>query len=395
MGHVVISYSHRDQAVARRPVDALEGAGIRRRLLLLFSLLVIAASPALAQTDAPDGTLLSSEPCPPNPNRSYEDFVRMIRTDLDSEVEAAREENLVMAPISDAQLAAALSDRARVEEGLAYRGFECRVIRYASGGLRIAGLLWKPIDTEGKRLPLLIALRGGNNKFGPMQPWMYQGWHAILKAGYVVLATQYRGGPGSDGSDGFGSRGDLDDVRNLVPLAQALGYVDTSQTFVFGGSRGGMQAYMLAREGFPMRAMAIRAGAGSVRDANRPKLMPMRARMMTDYAADPEAALDRRSAILWADEIKVPTILFHGTADWRVPVKDALDVARGLNKAGTPFALHIYEGDTHAMTLNAPDMIARTLTFFEHYRTGTADDGAKPSEADALPLIHTDGELDR
>ena len=29
------------------------------------------------------------------------------------------------------------------------------------------------------------------------------------------------------------------------------------------------------------------------------------------------------------------------------------------------------------MTLNAPDMIARTLTFFERYRTGTADDGAK------------------
>ena len=94
-------------------------------------------------------------------------------------------------------------------------------------------------------------------------------------------------------------------------------------------------------------------------------------------------------------EIKVPTILFHGTADWRVPVKDALDVAQGLNKAGTPFALHIYEGDTHSMTLNAPDMIARTLTFFEHYRTGTADDGAKPSEADAMPLIHTDSELDR
>ena len=376
MGHMFISNFHRDQKVARRPAYAVGGAGVIRRLLLLLGLLGLASGPALAQTDAPDGTLLSSEPCPPDPNRSYEDVVRMVRTNLDSEVEAAREENLVMPPISDAQLAAALSDRARIEEGLAYRGFECRVISYASGGLRIAGLLWKPIDTEGKRLPLLIALRGGNNKFGPMQPWTYQGWHAILKAGYVVLATQYRGGPGSDGADGFGSRGDLDDVRNLVPLAQTLGYVDTSQTFVFGGSRGGMQAYMLAREGFPMRAMAIRAGAGSVRDAKRPKLIPMRARMMTDYAADPEAALDRRSAILWADEIKVPTILFHGTADWRVPVKDALDVAQGLNKAGTPFALHIHEGDTHSMALNAPDMLERTRAFFEQFRTGAADEGA-------------------
>jgi dipeptidyl aminopeptidase/acylaminoacyl peptidase len=92
--------------------------------------------------------------------------------------------------------------------------------------------------------------------------------------------------------------------------------------------------------------------------------------MMPDYAADPEGALDRRSAVLWAHEIKVPTILFHGTADWRVPVEDALGVAQGLAKAGTPFALHIYEGDTHAMTLNFPDMMARTIAFFEQYRTG-------------------------
>ena len=94
------------------------------------------------------------------------------------------------------------------------------------------------------------------------------------------------------------------------------------------------------------------------------------------FAPSAPAALDRRSAILWADEIKVPTILFHGTADWRVPVKDALDVAQGLNKAGTPFALHIHEGDTHSMALNAPDMLERTLAFFEQFRTGTADEGA-------------------
>jgi dipeptidyl aminopeptidase/acylaminoacyl peptidase len=340
------------------------------RLLIILCLLGLAASPASAQTDAPDGTLLSSEPCPPNPIRSHEDFVRTIREDLDREVEAARKRNLVMPPISDARLAAALPGRAIVEEQLAYRGFECRVISYASGGLRIGGLIWKPIDTQGKRLPLLIALRGGNAMIGGMAPWFLQGWHDFLKAGYVVIATQYRGGPGSDGTDTYGSRGDLDDVRNLVPLAAALGYVDTSQVFVFGGSRGGMQAYMLAREGFPMRAMAIRAGAGNVRDARRPTLMQLITSMMPDYAADPEGALDRRSPVLWADEIKVPTILFHGTADWRVPVEDALGVAQGLAKAGTPFALHIYEGDTHSLTLNLPDVIARTLAFFDQYRAG-------------------------
>jgi dipeptidyl aminopeptidase/acylaminoacyl peptidase len=153
-----------------------------------------------------------------------------------------------------------------------------------------------------------------------------------------------------------------------VPLARSLGYVDTDQVFVHGGSRGGMQAYMLARSGFPLRAMAIRAGAGNLRSTRRPQMLATQKTWMTDYPADGEAAVDRRSAVLWADEIRVPTILFHGTDDWRVPVDDSIEVARGLRRAGTPFEVHLYEGDTHAMDLNQAYMMRRTLAFFERRR---------------------------
>jgi dipeptidyl aminopeptidase/acylaminoacyl peptidase len=275
-----------------------------------------------------------------------------------------------MPPISDERLRASLPGREEVEEHIAYRGFECREITYASGGLEIAGLLWKPKDTRGKPRPLLIALRGGNNTFGPMEPWRYWGWHEYLKAGYVVLATQYRGGPGSEGRDGYGSPGDIADVRNLVPLARSLGYVDTSQVFMHGGSRGGMQAYMLARSGFPLKAIAIRAGAANLRDTDRrPELLNMQKQLMTDFPADGEAAIDRRSAVLWADEIKVPAIIFHGTDDWRVSVDQSLEVAKGLRQARTPFEMHLYEGDTHAMDLNQADMTRRAIAFFDRYRT--------------------------
>jgi len=340
------------------------------RQLLVAAALLAAASvgPVRAATDAPDGTLLSSEPCPPNPVRSYDDHLKAVRAELDAEAALAREENIAMPAVDEARLRASLPSRAEVEDHLAYRGFECRVIAYASGGLRIGGLLWKPVDTRGKRLPLLIALRGGNNKFGAMEPWRYWGWHDILKAGYVVLASQYRGGPGSDGTDSYGSRGDLDDVRNLVPLARSLGYVDTDRLFAHGGSRGGMQLYMLARAGMPFRAMAVRGGVADFR--RNMELRPgMRGatRMMPDHAADPEGALDRRSAAKWAHEIAVPTIIFHGTDDWRSSVQDALDVGDGLHKARTPFEMHLYEGDTHAIDLNQADMIRRTIGFFERH----------------------------
>lgn len=325
---------------------------------------------ALASTNAADGTLLSSEPCPPNPVTSYADFRAAVRASLDAEADEARDENIVMPAISEARLSASLPSKAEVEDHLAYRGFECRAITYASGGLKIAGLLWKPVDTRGKQLPLLIALRGGRGTYGAMEPWRYWGWHDFLKAGYVVLATQYRGGPGSEGEDGFGSPGDLQDVRNLVPLAKSLGYADTDRIFLHGGSRGGMQAYMLARSGFPLRAMAIRAGMGNMRESwkARPGLRPGAVAMMTDYEADGEAAIDRRSATLWAHEIKVPTILFHGSDDWRVRAEDSIEVTQGLLRAKTPFELHLYEGDTHAMDLNQEDMIKRTILFFQRRR---------------------------
>jgi len=338
---------------------------------IVIALLALSAPIAAgAATDAPDGTLLSSEACPSNPVRSHAEYLQAVRTELDKEAIAAREEGLHMPPISDERLRASLPGRREVEEHLAYRGFECRVITYASGGLEIAGLLWKPKDTRGQPRPLLIALRGGNNTFGPMEPWRYWGWHEYLKAGYVVLATQYRGGPGSEGRDGYGSPGDLADVRNLVPLARSLGYVDTSQVFMHGGSRGGMQTYMLARSGFPLKAIAIRAGSGDLRNTDRrPDLLNMQKALMTDFPADGEAAIDRRSAVLWAHEIKVPAIIFHGTDDWRVSVDQSLDVAKGLRRARTPFEMHLYEGDTHAMDLNQADMTRRTIAFFDRYRT--------------------------
>jgi dipeptidyl aminopeptidase/acylaminoacyl peptidase len=336
----------------------------------LAAIALAVASPAVAATDAPDGTLLSSEPCPPSPVRNYDSYIAWLSERLAEEETLARVEAIAFTAPSETALRAMVESPQAVAEHLAYEGFECRVISYASGGLVIGGLLWKPSDTAGKRLPLIVANRGGNSDFGPMSAWAYWGWHEALKAGYVVLASQYRGGPGSEGRDEFGGR-DLDDVRALLPLARSLGYVDTDNVFLFGGSRGGMQSYMLARSGFPARAMAIRAGLADLfrGAADRPQLERDNwSVLMPDYAAGRDAAFERRSASRWAGEIAIPTILFHGSNDWRLDTQDSLDVAAGLKRAGTPYELHLYDSDTHGIDLNQADMLAHALAFFERYR---------------------------
>lgn len=332
--------------------------------MVILAAALLAIAPASA---APvDGTLVSDQPCAANPVRSYDAYVAAERAFLDEERELGEAEGRRMPPVSDAQLRAALDSPAAVADHLAYAGFACRAIVYYSGGLRIAGFLWRPLAPAGRRLPLVIVNRGGNADFGAMEPWRDWGFHDFLTAGYVVLASQYRGGPGSEGSDEFGGH-DVDDVAALLPLARRLGYIDTYRIFVFGGSRGGMESYLLARRGVPIRAMAIRAGVSDLFSAAaaRPAFEWLAlAPRIPGYAASRDALLAERSAVRWAGEIAPPVILFQGGGDWRVDPRDTLAMATALQTAGRTVELHLYEGDDHALTLNRHDMTARTLAFF-------------------------------
>lgn len=338
-------------------------------MMTFRTLLPVLLLPAAALA-AEDGTLLSSVPCEKNPVTNWPQALAALRSHLADETREAAEEGITWPGPTDARLQQALGDRRALERRLAYRGFECRRVTYASQGLVISGLLWKPKDTRGPKRPLLIALRGGNATYGAMEPWRYDGWFDFLEAGYVVLATQYRGGPGSEGTDEFGGK-DLDDVRALVPLAASLGFVDTTQVFLSGGSRGGMEAYLLAREGMPLRAVAIRAGLADLERAvtRRPLLeQALLQKLVPGYQQHRQAVLEHRSAARWAGELTTPLILFHGSDDWRLDPQDTLDVAAALQRAHRRFELHLYDGDTHALTLNERDMLRRTLDFFERFR---------------------------
>ena len=190
-------------------------------------------------------------------------------------------------------------------------------IKYMSDGLKVFGFIYKPKETAGKRLPLVIWNRGGvgeDTKIGNENFNDIYEMHRFAREGFVVLASQYRGTDGGEGRDEAGGA-DTDDVVNLFPLARSLGYVDMSRVFMWGFSRGALMTLQAIARGAPVRAAAV-VGAPTDLELGlkeNPVLLQFARATWPDFEARKAEHIKLRSAVLWADKLTVPLlILFAG-----------------------------------------------------------------------------------
>jgi dipeptidyl aminopeptidase/acylaminoacyl peptidase len=336
-----------------------------RHTSLLLALLFLSFAPqALAQ---PDGTLLERTPCPPN-NVSYERWLRGYERGYNGEVAEAARMGIFMQPF--ATLQPLLPTREEFERRRAYQGFECQRLTYLSDGLRVTAYLWKPRDTAGRKLPLILFNRGGNRDFGELSPWEEEGFYSYVSNGFVVLGSQYRGVDGGEGREEFGGA-DVHDVLNLLPLARSLGYVDLNNVFLLGESRGGMETYLALKDGIPAKAAAVVSGeadlvAGS---RDRPEMIyAVYRQLIPGFSQNGPALLRERSAVDWPERINAPLLILHGTADWRTNPKDqALALAEKLQRLGKTYELVMYAGDSHGLPFHWRDRDRRIVEWFKRY----------------------------
>ncbi|MDZ7626696.1 MAG: prolyl oligopeptidase family serine peptidase [Ignavibacteriaceae bacterium] len=116
-------------------------------------------------------------------------------------------------------------------------------ITYLSDGLKVKGYISYPQKSD-KKYPCVIWNRGGIGNKGAIDAFTARGIFGQLSSwGYVVFATQYRGNDGGEGQDEFGGD-DVDDVLNLIPLADEIENADTTKWGIEGWSRGGMMTYL-------------------------------------------------------------------------------------------------------------------------------------------------------
>ncbi len=356
-------------------MSALNALG--RRLLMALLVTACAAcsplvtrKPPIVLAPSENGAILERAPC---------------KVDTDARAFAAAVNNYYKKDILQAKLgdelaarplASTFTNAENLRLAAAATAGRCHRVVYRSSGLRVAGYVLRPA-APGPH-PVLIWLRGGNRNFGKIEPVTLLNLQWMADAGFIVVATQYRGADGGEGRDEFGGA-DVDDVMALLPLARSLPDADAERLYLLGGSRGAMQGTIALRRGLPVRAAAFRGGVFDLQAlfAARKDGESGWREMIPNFDVDREGAVQRRSAVRWADELRAPVLFVHGRQDWRAPLKGATQLAAQLAKAGVDHKLVIYERDEHQLALHRPEWLQEVVNWFRRHGAFDAGTAAK------------------
>jgi dipeptidyl aminopeptidase/acylaminoacyl peptidase len=239
-------------------------------------------------------------------------------------------------------------------------------IEYISEGVRVVGYLCKPKRINHK-LPVIIFNRGGVVDSSQISEQTLQYFTKLSAHQYVVVASQYRGYGGSEGERDIGGK-DVQDVLNLIPLAERLPYVDPEKKVMLGFSRGGMMTYIALKKGADVKAAAI---VGGVSDLRRLYQDQEEFRQpLSHWVGDPlmdEKKFDNRSAVKWPEQIHVPVLMIHGLNDRTVLPEHSIRLAEEFEKLGHEHKLVLIPGGSHYLNNREQQRDQAIFEWFDHY----------------------------
>jgi dipeptidyl aminopeptidase/acylaminoacyl peptidase len=224
-------------------------------------------------------------------------------------------------------------------------------ITYLSDGLKVKGYIAYP-NNSVEKYPCVIWCRGGIGNAGAIDKFNARGiFGQIASWGYCVFASQYRGNDGGEGYDNFGGD-DLNDVLNLIPLADEIPFADKNNWGIEGWSRGGMMTYLTLTKTDIFKAAIILGGIANLRCNSSESKFMRRLYEHTMGKYDTAEFFDRcesRSIINSPEKLseKTPILIIHGNSDDRVLPHDSIDLSYKLLELKRNFRLLMLEGGDH------------------------------------------------
>ena len=223
-------------------------------------------------------------------------------------------------------------------------------IVYYSDGLKVIAYLAEPKLIQSKKYPVVIFNRGSylRNDIAEVHAPLFD---KLTQNSFIVIAPALRESEGGEGKDELGGK-DLDDIWNVLPILYSKSYVDTSNLFMFGESRGGIMTLELLKNNFPVKAAAT---IGAITDfwAYKDEMKGIETfsrKIWPDYDQNKDSIYFKRSALKWADRINTPLLLMQGTADWSVNPHHSIDLAEKMNALKKDFQFLLWNGGNHILS---------------------------------------------
>lgn len=240
-----------------------------------------------------------------------------------------------------------------------------------SDGLKVSGYLAYPKD-DSKKYPCIIWCRGGIGNAGAIDKFTARGMFGqIASWGYCVFASQYRGNDGSEGHDDFGGD-DVNDVLNLIPLADEIPQANKDVWGIEGWSRGGMMTYLALTRTNIFKAAVVIGGIANLRcNSDESKFMRrLYEQTMGKYGQNEfKEKCESRSIINFPEKLarETPLLMIHGNADERVLPHDSLDLANKLVDLKVPYRLVMLEDGDHFLKSHRKEVDDMRKNWYEKY----------------------------
>jgi dipeptidyl aminopeptidase/acylaminoacyl peptidase len=225
----------------------------------------------------------------------------------------------------------------------------------AKNGKRIHSLLVVPPAFDpSKKYPLLLFPHGGPHNMTKDQFFVRWNYHLLTSPGYVVLMTNYTG------STGFGEefaaainkdvlRGPGAEIEQAADEAiAAFPFIDSSRQAAAGGSYGGY--LMNWFEGNSKRFKCLVNHAGLTDNASMWGATDAAYFWERRYGGpvwELKGQWREQSPSAYAANFKTPMLITHGERDFRVPINQAFEIYKLLQRQQVPCRLVIFPDASH------------------------------------------------
>jgi dipeptidyl aminopeptidase/acylaminoacyl peptidase len=267
------------------------------------------------------------------------------------------------------------SSREDYAAALADTRYVMQQFTYQSDGLTVGAYLYAPPQCASGHQPVILFNRGSYTRPTGFAGEMLVMAHRFAVAGFIVVAPHYRGSAGWPGRDELGGA-ELHDLMALPGEIAKIPCADARQLYLAGESRGGAMVYMALRDGFPARAAAV-WGAFTDLEAlvDSGPLAEAANAIWPQYQDHREELYRTRSALRFAEHIRIPVLIMHGGADADIPVSQSERMAAELARLGSPHRLIIYDGQQHVIGGRGAERDAASIAWFREHGAETKKGG--------------------